>query len=207
MNCVRFVLFASSLGLSAATNVHAQIDLDSPEIARTIRAKYVQSADLPDGVAFYTILSNLSEMNKVDRESAIGSVQRHMRLSQFEAEQFLERLLGELALIANEHDNITRNLACRSGSPALARDQIFPIFEALDDAWTTLGARHLANTKEELDQESASKLQAWVESKKLSITHVSFRQKEHWEQTGGNPNNALGAICDGLNDAHGVPPK
>jgi hypothetical protein len=146
-------------------------------------------------------------MNKVDRESAIGSVRKHMRLSQSESEQFLDHLLGELESIANEHDSITQDLACRSGKQALARDDIYPVFEALDDAWTMLGARYFAITRGELERESATRLQEWVESKKLSITHVTFRQKEHWEQTGGNPNKALSAICDGLNASKGGVPK
>jgi hypothetical protein len=82
-----------------------------------------------------------------------------------------------------------------------------PVFEALDDAWTMLGARYFAITRGELERESATRLQEWVESKKLSITHVTFRQKEHWEQTGGNPNKALSAICDGLNASKGGVPK
>jgi len=170
-----------------------------PEIARTIRAEYVGSADLPDGLAFYIMVSNLSAMNSEDREWAIGSVQEGMGLSPSESGQFLDDLLETLDSLKVDHDNITRELACAPSRPPLARAEIYPVFEAMDDAWTTLGARYLAITRNELGQENSARLQGWVESSKFSITHVTFRNKERWEQTGGNPYEALRAICDGLN--------
>jgi hypothetical protein len=122
-----------------------------------------------------------------------------MGLSPSESEQFLDVLLKTLDSLKVDHDNIARDLACTPSRPPLARDEIYPVFEAMDDAWTTLGARYLASTKDKLGQDNSARLQGWVESRKYSISHTTLRQKESWERTGGNPDEALAGICNGLN--------
>jgi len=199
MRYVRVLFLISSLCLLAVMRAHAQGDLDDPEIARTIRAKYIQSANLPDGLAFYITMNTLSMMNSVDRESAIGSVQDNMGLSPSESEQVLDHLLRTLDSLKIDHDKISRDLACTPSRRPPAGDEIYSVFEAMDDAWGTVGRRYLAITKKELGQENSARLQQWVESNKFSIAHVMYRHKEHWEQTGGNPNETLLGICSGVN--------
>jgi len=184
---------------------HAQVDLDDPEIARTVRAQYVQTAALPDGLAFYITINTLSMMNSVDRESAISSVRDNMGLSPSESEQILNHLLKTLDSLNIDHDNITRDLACTPGRRPPAGDEIYSSFEAMDDAWGTVGTRYLAITKKELGQENSARLQQWVQSNKFSIVHVFYRHKEHWEQSGGDPNLTLLGICEGVNARIGGP--
>jgi hypothetical protein len=191
MGYVRALTLILSLVPLTIMRAHAQDGVDDP----TICAEYVQSADLPDGLAFFIVMTNLSAMNLVDRESAIDSIQEGMGLSPSESEQFLDHLLRTLDSLKIEHDNITRDLAC---TPPPVGNEIYRVFEALDDAWETLGARYLAITKDELGEGNSARLQGWVESRKFSITHVMFRQKEPWEQSGGDPHEALLAICNGL---------
>jgi len=189
-------------GLQALTGSYCHAD-----VARTIRAEYHGTADLPDGLAFYVKMNSLSAMNSEDRESAISSVQYGMGLSPAESEQFLDHLLETLDLLKLDQDNVTRDLACNPSRSPPTGDEVFSVFEAMDDAMTTLGARYLASLKNELGRENSARLQRWVETGKYSIGSISFRQKEAWKQTGGNADERLAAICNGLNARPEDPPR
>src|SRR5690606_2254606 len=169
-----------------------------PESGPPVRVKYDQTANLPDGLAFISTLRVLSEMSAIDTDSAIDLIQRGMGFSQDDAQSFLDLVLEMSRAYSADYDRQARLLFCSKEKPRPAGNNLYPLFEALDDSELPLGNKYLALIKAELSQDKAARFQAWLNSRKSNITLVRVRHKEHYEQLGRDPDQTVYALCEHL---------
>lgn len=170
--------------------------LNDPEFARTVRTQFVQSALLPDGVAFHSIMRLAKYMQASDDpEDAAGWVQSEMGFSDGLSSDFVDSLLAALNTLEAEIQAATRTMACLGPTPIKAGEDIYSLFEEMDDMRDDLAESSFDAFVGELDAKSAAAFQRWVDRQKLNVTHVKFKHKEHYESQGASADASLASMC------------
>ncbi|MGH7927777.1 MAG: hypothetical protein ACREQV_08285, partial [Candidatus Binatia bacterium] len=132
---------------------------------------------------------------------ALNVIERGVGLTGAEAQVFLSDVLAAYDSFNADYDAYTKQLLCPTDEPRPVGDEIYPLFEAMDDAQETLGAKHLDAFSAEIGEERAARLHAWLASRKLSITHVKIRYKPNYEEARAIPDERLYDICERLDSA------
>ncbi len=176
-------------------SVAQNMPLESPE---HVRAVYDQTSALPDGLAFVSTIRMLAVMNDADNASALNVIERGVGLTGVEAQEFLSDILAAYDSFNADYDAYTKQLLCPTNKARPVGDEIYPLFEAMDDAQETLGTKHLDAFSAELGKDEAARLHAWLVSRKHSITHVKIQYKPHYEEARAIPDEKLYDICERL---------
>ncbi len=159
---------------------------------RIIRHEYHNSPDLPDSVSFHNILVSVTGADEEDRAFAVGLVQHRMGLSLGDAEQLVDHMIATFASFNAEMSEMVERLAC---SKRHTGDQIYTVFESIDDVRNGLLTKHLAIMKSELSRDQTESFDAWLQMRKPHISHIEYRHKEAYEFYGANAETTLETIC------------
>jgi len=161
-----------------------------------LRSKYVQSPKLPDGVAFWALLQNLSSYKP---SLANAWVRTEMGLSDKDSEAFLARFRTTYKSYQTEFVEASNRLACSEQVLAVSHEELYTRLERLDDLTYSLAEQHLKRLKTELGREMANRLQEALDNSKLRISHSTFRQDVAHRAQGLNPEHSIALTCELLN--------
>jgi len=186
------------LVISASAANAQDMNVGNPKYENTIRVEYSNSPLLPDGVAFHTTMRMLDFLESDDPYSGIGWIQTEMGLDESDSQEFLNLLLSTFESVETEIEYVTSELGCVSGVPRVYGDDVYTVFEDMDDAREDVAAKHVQILKSKMGEDMAARLQQWLDLRKLSISHIKFKMKAHWEQTGGDADARLAGICNRL---------
>lgn len=190
--------------VSCASISFAQgLDLDDPEVAKTIRSQYVYSPLLPDGSAFYNTLLMLNAMHSEIPKTADAWIQSEMGLDGEASQEFLWLMLDTLDSLDTNIKNFTQQTLCEAGIPKAVGDEIYPLFESIDDAREDLASDSLRIMRGQIDTDLGARLQQWLDKRKLNIAQVNFDYKKMYERKGASVDARLAAICNQLTRATG----
>lgn len=163
----------------------------------TVRAVYDHSPDLPDGDAFLAIMRAAQHF---EDQTAIVWIQSGTGLSGPEAAELLDLLRSASAAFDAEFDRRVAAMACVA-TQRLSTNDVYGLFEAMDDLRTALAAQYFAAIKGTAGGERSAVLDQWVSSQKLNIVEIKQRHKTAYEKAGADPLQRLNAICDRLRSA------
>lgn len=192
------LIFTISTAVSAQQVMRSPMNPLAPENTELIREKFINSANLPDGVAFHEILLILEHTAPDDRRFAVALVGQEMKLAKPEAEKMLDLLLNSFQTLQLDIDEAHLALGCNGEIAAAYGDDVYRAFEAMDDKTYELAQIHLDALADSLPHADAARLHKWVATKKLSMSHVKFKHKAAYERSGKSADAVLAAICANL---------
>jgi hypothetical protein len=194
---VLMAVLATCAATSASQNTLAQeIDFGNPEFERTIRVKYVNSPELPDGVAFTLIMQVLEALNEDSRSDTVETIQLEMKLDKKEAEQFLALMLNTQLSYTEEVHKRSMEMACSLGVPRAAGNDVYSLFERMDDAVDDLGTEYLSAIVDEIGEKKAINLHKWIDRQKVNVVAVRYKHKEYYERRGASADAEIASICN-----------
>ena len=184
--------------ISASVTNAQDMDIGNPEYENTIRVEYSNSPLLPDGVAFLVTMRMLDFLESDEPHSGTGWIQTEMGLDESDSQEFVNLLLSTFESVETEIEYVTSELGCVSGVPRVYGDDVYTVFEDMDDAREDIAAKHLHILKSEIGEDMAARLQQWLDLRKLSTSQVKFKHKESYELAGKSGDVTLAAICNRL---------
>ena len=113
------------------------------EYRATIRKQYEYTDDLPDGISFSTTLASL--MHDQQRDPALAT-----------------RSFRRKALIEK------RDALCDGQVPKVYGDEVYSLFERMDDYQDTLAEHYYLSVLDKLPEETAQRFEAWIDRAKMS---------------------------------------
>jgi hypothetical protein len=180
------------------------VDLNDPEMQKAIRGQYVGSPNLPDGIAYISTLRMIADLNADDPETAEALIVDKMGLEIDAAREFAASLVASLEEFDARMDKRGGDIACDNGVPRAFGDDAFLLLDAIDDVSDAVSQQHFVEFKQTLGNNTAARLQAWVNASKRNINHIKFDQKKLALQTGiSNVDAELSALCNALEQAKG----
>ncbi len=172
----------------------------SKENAAMVRSDIHRSPTLPVGVAFNNTLGLLDDLNKEDPANALYYLQYELGFDETDdaklSQDLLSRLLDVLQTIDSEIKRENGRIGCSFGVPIATGDQIYAILEAMNDTPEIVAKKHLDLLYEELEEDTAKRVQQWLNNQKTKITQVKYNYKEYYEATGRNADARLAEICN-----------
>ena len=161
----------------------------------TIRTKYVNSQDLPDGIAFAVSILGLVGSSGDNPEMAVAIIGQKMRLKEEDAEILRDRL----AEINNAYWESVRDaqyeLLCSGHVPKVYGDDVYDVFQTLDDVRDSLAEEKYLSLMSDLPEDYADRLGRWVDASKLNTTSIRFDFKKRYESTGKSVDAVAANIC------------
>lgn len=171
------------------------IDFDDPEYAKTIRRKYSNTEDLPNGISFSVTMYLLQSMNTEEPIFARDLIVQEMGLGFSDAEDFRDRLFKAQDAFLEEVTRKRRELLCAGDVPSVYGDDVFVAFEEVDDFQDALAEEKFHLFSSQLPPEQVNKFHEWIDTRKLNTVSVRFKYKEHYELSGGSADANAAKIC------------
>lgn len=178
-----------------ATNVDADESDVSTLDASLVRASYVNTPALPDGVAFTHLVGLLSS---IDEETATEILQSELGINAEKSAKLLNRTVEEYERLHAAIAAANVEKGCIAGVPRVYGDEVYPVLEAMDDDAEKIGSERLAKFLKETDPNIADRLMRWIRTEKTNISYLKFDHKELYHRTGYSGDVALAAICNSL---------
>ena len=161
----------------------------------TLRRKYANTSDLPDGLAYYSLLGTLSAFNKEKPSMSLSMTRQNMALNETEARTFLGLLLGKYEALESEIAKSRAGLLCWNGVPRVSGSEVYAALDAADDLEASISATHLSATRSELTPEQQERLDAWIARAKQTTTVLIYDHRKLYEAEGVDPDNIVAMLC------------
>jgi hypothetical protein len=185
-------LFGTSSLLSEELHLDTSVRPDHPTMGKTIRRQYVESPDLPDGVAFLTIIRSIASTE----EDSDFLIQRNMGYDAASAKALREEMISVLSSYEKALDQQGEEILCVNGVPRRNGDAAFADLENIDDSADALADQYLAKFVAGMDDESAGRFAQWIRIQKQNVVHTLVDHKELALMAGKtNVDNDVAAIC------------
>lgn len=165
-----------------------------PALDKTIRVKYANSPNLPDGIAFAAILMLLTTMQD-DSVVSRDWVIQEMGFGYTEAEAFRDRLIVVNEEFVKATARILEELLCSHGVPKVYGDDVFVTLEIFDDAKDAIAEDHYLNFASQLPQSQAQQLQEWIDDQKLHTVSTRHSYKELYQNHDVNGDAVIARLC------------
>ncbi len=186
-------LFSTSLLFAAELNFDASVRPDHLTMGKTIRQQYAESPDLPDGVAFLTIIRSVAS---ADVEDSDFTIRRNTGYDADSAEVLREKMISALSSYEKAFNEQSEKILCENGTPRRSGDDVFVDLEQVDDTADALADQHLAMFMAGLDDDASARLTQWIGMQKLNVVHTLVDHKELALMVGkASVDNEAAAIC------------
>jgi hypothetical protein len=156
----------------------------------------LNSPSLPDGIAFIERVRVFSAFSENDYEKAVLYFSDESGITKEDAKQIV--LLSVDALSEIESDVRARNqqLGCaESGGQKVYGDQVYPVFEEMDDIREVVADEHLKILMNSLSPQNRNLFGQWLDIKKLDTQYIKFDFKKAYERSGESADAVLSRIC------------
>lgn len=183
-----FLILSSSTVAQTANSVD-QLD---PEM---IREKFIHSSELPDGVSYRNILNVVKGMHDEDPTMAVYWIKSSMNTDLSQAEALVEVLLEAGRTLRERNNDAIRARACSHGIPVVTGEDVYSVFEEIDDLSDDVAWESLQDLKRDLGDEMAAGLDQWVQAQKQNIVHVKMNHKNAYQASGESVDARIAAIC------------
>ena len=167
----------------------------------SIRTIYDRSAALLDGMAFNLAAQNLVTFADSDPESANAWILQEMGLDQAASEQLLALFRQTLENIEADKQKRIEEIACLTGVPRVYGDETYTALEQMDDESEAISQIHYLRVVDQVGQNTAERLQSWLNEQKLTAVYIKSDQRKRSEQLGIDGYQRLERICRQFYDA------
>ena len=180
-----------------ASSNEARLDEESRELRyrSTIRREYSNTADLPDGVSFSVTLAFLMNMKSSDPAEAMHFVMQKMVVSNVDAGHILDLLSAAHESLRKQVLAKRRDALCAGATPRVFGDEVYSLFEELDDHQDAEAEKLYRSVLEEMSAENAEKFRTWIDGAKLSTVSVRYNHKKHYEYMGAIGDTRAAELC------------
>lgn len=169
-----------------------------PKSKELLRSNYDRSIELPNGVAFWTVMQKINMWATSKPNLAIAWIRTEMRLSDADASKFLNQLQLTYQSYTAELLKTSEQLACSDAIKHASRDDLYSTLEKLDDLNYELAEKHLTILKGEVGDVVSNRFQVALDNSKLRISHSTVSQDIAHETQARDPLQSIRIICDQL---------
>ena len=172
------------------------VDLMSPEAEDIIRAKYQNSRNVPDGVAFIEAAKMFEIYSTRDSDGGVGYLSRESGLN---AEDAAAAIKLSIRARLDYNDEVARErnkYGCTTeGLPKIYGEAVFVFLDSMDDRRELIGEKYYQQVLAQLSPRSAAMFRRWVDASKEDIIYIKFDHKKSFEQNNVNADAVLASIC------------
>ena len=134
--------------------------------------KILRGKQIPDTVAFSTLLKNISRLSSRDMEFATGWVAWEMDESEVSAQALVEYLLSIHVKLDADIQNLREQSLCRRKLDGLSRKSAVAAWDDYYEQEDALVLSYLSIMKANLGEARYAEVLAWVEHEKKGSVHV-----------------------------------
>ena len=180
-----------------ARSSDATPDKESRELhyRSTIRREHSNTAELPDGISFSVTLASLMSMKGSDPIEATHVLMQKMVVGKVEAGHILDLLSAGYESYKKQIFAKKQMELCAGAIPRVYGDEVYSLFEELDDYQDAVAEEVYRSVLEELSAENAEKFRAWIDRAKLSTVSVRYNHKKHYEYMGAIGDTRAAELC------------
>ncbi len=160
----------------------------------TVRTKYVNSPDLPDGISFSALLMLLHGMRS-DPDTAADWVAQRMGIEKSEAAIMVRRLEEVSDQFDAAFAKMRMDVLCEKGIPRIYGNDVFAALERVEDARDAIAEEHYLTFAAQLSESEAEALQRWVDAHKLRTVATRHNYKELYEKHAASADAVVARIC------------
>ena len=189
----------SSVCVAQVTDLQQSLALSDEDFRKVVRRQFVNSSQLPDGIAFITTMELARASNSDNPNSTEIWIQSRMGLDPRESREFIALMMDALHQFEYHFRLRSRDIGCEFGVPKVVGDEVYSALELMDDARFELAEEQLVSFKKRLNEETAARFQQWLDQRKVGIVHVAFKHKELAKAVGSpSPDAQIAGICNML---------
>jgi len=183
-------------GADAAVSDANTGNVEIPDFpAETIRVKFENSEDLPDGIAFSLMLIQLTYIHADHPSIVLDIIAQEMGLTEDDAELFRDRLIEISDAFREESAATQYELLCSGSVPKVYGDDVYSVLQSTDVARDALAEDYYYALKSELTEHQSDKLTRWIDASKLNTTSIRFDYKKRYEHLGRSVDAKAAKMC------------
>lgn len=162
------------------------------------RTFYNQSSDLPIGIAFDALLSNLAILeDRKGRSKSLSQVYSSTTLRGERAEDLLVKLLRTKTEVSETVKRELFSTLCTGEVPKVHGDAGFSALESIDDQRPLLYESAYNDLRRELEQDQQDALAAWLAEVAKNTSHMDLDYRKIYARKGKNVDTTISGICLG----------
>jgi hypothetical protein len=170
-------------------------NMSEEEFANSIRFEFANTDALPDGMSFTVSLKSLRVLSEEDPAIVTSYLMFGTGLSESDAEELGIELLALEKKFEIEKRRRRNELLCDNGVPRVYGDEVFTVFEQMDEISNAYSEEVFREFYESQSAEVKDGIRKWNDTAKLRTTVIRFKFKEHYAQTGGSADAVAARIC------------
>jgi hypothetical protein len=176
----------------------AQPTLAGPELPDNVyREKYQQTENMPDHLAYLSLMQNVRiAQEEVGTSANITHIRAHLSLGNDEAMAFLEYLLVSYDEMTTTNRTVTNRMLCTGNRPKYELNKAYAVLDVIDDIKDTNLRKHYRRALMDLGKESATELSTWLQVIKSDSAHHKYDHRLVFEHTDESVESVISTACN-----------
>lgn len=153
------------------------------------KLEYDRTLALPNGIAFESILTFLSQLEtRRERADGLAMLQQKLKIDEGSADTLFSQLMLTRQVMEQEVQLAQSTHAC---SPGDAYDLMDQLYDVAEEIYNT----HYTATSGELDELVGARLQNWIDDVKVNTVYTRFDFEKADQLTEKDLTNTLTTLC------------
>lgn len=161
------------------------------------RAKYAFTRDMPDHLAYLSLMQNLSEAeNAVGEEANIAHIQAHLSMEHDRAAQFLHFVLDSYSDMVETNRAVTNRMLCQGKMPRYEVNEAYAVLDVLDDIKETNLRKHYKRAMINFGSRNGEEITAWLDAIKTGASHHKYDHRAVYEHADASVEKVISTACN-----------